>query len=290
MSRAFPIAYSISRGEGLRLDIALVETGRLLLHEETIPDILEALTRRIEEDGVLRAPVIVDRKTLVVLDGMHRVKALRLLGCRFACTCLVDYMNPEIKVDRWCRTVRPLDARKAAEVAEDLGLRLDPRPPRGASRSSGAASAIRFKDSSFDLVAPRPGLLPALSALRELELRLRAMGSTVDYETERSAEEKLAEGEVDAVICPPVIGKEEVIDVARRGQVFIFKATRHVIPARPLGVDVPLSLLRDPALSVEEANRRLSAHLHRKRLRRAPPGASWGDRRYDEDLYVFEDP
>jgi len=126
MSRSIPVAYSLNR-EGVRWDIALVDTDGLLLHEETIPEMLEALIRRIEGDGALRAPVIADRETLVVLDGMHRVKALKRLDCRFTCVCLVNYMDPEIRVERWCRTIhKPFDLNEAAEVAGELGLRLVP--------------------------------------------------------------------------------------------------------------------------------------------------------------------
>lgn len=290
MSSVSPVAYSIECGGGLKMDIALVETGRLLLHEETIPEMLEDLVRSIKEDGVLRAPVVVDRETLVVLDGMHRVKALRILGCRFTCACLVDYRSPEIKVERWCRTIsKPFDAREAVEVARELGLRLSPRASRGDSGRGDAYPVMMFGDSCYDVVTSGPDLLSAFNGVRELELRLRAMGFKVGYETAREAEEKLKRKAVDAVLYPPKIGKEQIVETARRGCVFTSKTTRHIVSARPVGVDVPLSLLRNPSLSVEEANKRLSALLSRKRLRHMPPGEVWRDRRYDEDLYFFED-
>jgi len=42
-------------------------------HEETDPSRLEDLRRRILRDGVLKKPVLVDSKPLVILDGHHRV-------------------------------------------------------------------------------------------------------------------------------------------------------------------------------------------------------------------------
>jgi len=71
--------------------------------------------------------------------------------------------------------------------------------------------------------------------------------------------------------------------------VFTFTVTRHIVQARHVGVDVPLSLLRNSSLSLEEANERLSALLHEKRLRFAPSGGFWDGRRYDEKLYVFDE-
>jgi ParB-like chromosome segregation protein Spo0J len=63
----------------LVLEISLVETSRLYIHEEIIPDILSKLVEKIKSDGVWTDPIIVDAKTMVVLDGMHRVAAAREL-------------------------------------------------------------------------------------------------------------------------------------------------------------------------------------------------------------------
>ncbi len=88
---------------------------------------------------------------------------------------------------------------------------------------------------------------------------------------------------------PPKVEKHHIIDIVKAGKVFTFKATRHIIPARPLGVDIPLSPLKDQDISVENANRKLSELLKAKVLRRFSPGQIWWGRRYDGALYVFED-
>jgi len=288
MGHAIPVAYTIRREGSPSLEIALVESDRLLMHEETLPDMLESLIDRIREDGVLRAPVIVDGETLVVLDGMHRVEALRRLGCRFICVCLVDYMDPEIRVDRWCRVILGgFGTREAVKVATDLGIRLEPRGTNEASRDESFSQLI-FRGSRYRLLAPRSDPLTSFKAVRDFELRLKSMGFKVEYEAHHHAEKRMEDGVGDAVLCPPKIRKEQVVEMARAGKVLVFKATRHIIPARPLGVDVPLYLLRDEDLSVEEANERLSSMLSRRKLVHLSQGASWNGRRYEEDLYVFE--
>ena len=62
------IAYSMTY-EGLCLDIALIETEKLYIHEETIPARLENLKRRIERDGVQSAPILGDNGTSWYLTG-----------------------------------------------------------------------------------------------------------------------------------------------------------------------------------------------------------------------------
>jgi len=59
----------------LELKITLVETSKLYIHEEIIPESLARLVDKIKSEGVWTDPIIVDEKTMVVLDGMHRVAA-----------------------------------------------------------------------------------------------------------------------------------------------------------------------------------------------------------------------
>jgi len=67
--------------------------------------------------------VIVDSKTLVVLDGMHRVAAAENLGCRFIRVCLVEYKNPSILVGCWRRvTNHSSNLEKLVNSVRELGF------------------------------------------------------------------------------------------------------------------------------------------------------------------------
>src|SRR5438128_2796289 len=69
-------------------------------------DELLSLSRSISHDKVLRHPLLADARTGVVLDGNHRLVALRRINCRLAPVALVDYNNPRIRVERWYRLIR----------------------------------------------------------------------------------------------------------------------------------------------------------------------------------------
>ena len=287
-----PIAFSIPREGGMCLDLAFIGIDRLFLHEETIPQLLDALTKEIEKEGVLEDPVIVDRETLVVLDGMHRVKALRRLGCKLTPVCLVDYNSPEIMVERWCRTVKDSERLEALiQHVKTRGLKIKATPIDEAKGLLEAKKAVGLLETrEGDCVILSEGNMDVLSSFRaisEVEEELSAKGFKVGYETEQDAEKKLGRREVDGVILPPKIEKREVIEAAMRGEVFVPKATRHIIPARPLGVDVPLPLLRAEQLTQEEAEEACSKLLKGRAFRRIPPGSLWKGRRYDEELYIF---
>ncbi len=284
MSTSRPVSYTIE-GDGIQLDIALVEIEELLLHEETISGRLDALKEEIERAGILKSPVIVGKESLVLLDGAHRVEALRSLGCRFMCTCLVDYLSPEIKVDRWCRVISsPIAIEDFISRFGDLGVIAR----AGGSPGGGASLLLMLEEGYYEMAAHGEGIVSSFATVTSIESWLRKNGHAIRYETEREAVKMLERREVGFVFCPPAIEKHQVLETVKSGRVFPPKATRHIVPARPFGVDVPLVLLRDGVISVEEANRRLSKMLELKSLRRVPPGYRWGSRLYEEAVYLFE--
>lgn len=82
-----------------RFDV--VEIRRLRGHEQIRPSLLAELTEQIRRDGVLKRPVLVADDGLVILDGHHRVEALRSLGCKRVPTYLVDYESDFVTLGTW---------------------------------------------------------------------------------------------------------------------------------------------------------------------------------------------
>jgi len=79
-------------------DIVFIELEELKEHEEIRPDYLEELKNEILSDGILKMPIAVDKKTYIILDGHHRLHALKKIGCNRIPVILFDYQSPEIKV------------------------------------------------------------------------------------------------------------------------------------------------------------------------------------------------
>jgi len=80
---------------------ALVDRKELRPHEQVDDARIAELSAEITSDGVLRYPVIVDKGSMVILDGHHRVTVLTKLGCTFIPAYLVDYCNDGIQVASW---------------------------------------------------------------------------------------------------------------------------------------------------------------------------------------------
>ena len=283
-----PAAYRINH-EGLLLDIALVETDKLLIHEEIIPYRLNKLKASIERDGVQSAPILVDRNTHVVLDGMHRTAIMKELGCRFTCVCFLDYFDPSISVQRWCRLIpAPFNEKNAETLLAELDLRLEPYE-LVESLEDDDSLLLLFKDNVYRIITDGDDLVEKIKKSYNLERRLQEWGYQVQHCTESEAKDHLTSGSFEATMYLPRVGKQNVLNVALENRVFSPKATRHRLPARPVAVNVPLSMLRDKESTVEEANRKLANRLKRLTLKRYDPGIKWMGRTYDEVLYVFSE-
>ena len=81
--------------------VVLVETVSLRGHEEVIPDNLETRTSKLLSKGFYK-PIIVDRGSMVILDGHHKWTAAKSLGLARVPVIMVDYLIDEsVLVDVW---------------------------------------------------------------------------------------------------------------------------------------------------------------------------------------------
>ncbi len=271
----------------LRLRISMVPISDLRLHELTIPSQMRAVKESVFSESILRDPCIVDEYTMLVLDGVHRVVALRELDCVRVPVCLVNYYEDSIKVGTWYRLI---DREGAYHVLLDFLRSLE----RSASMRDRAVVAtleevrLALVDSNLSYVVPETqDLRDAYDLLSKLQNELERRGFSISYQTEADALRRLELKEADAAITAPMLTKDDVLNFARANALPGHKITRHIIPARPLGVDVPLSKLRDSTLSLSEANEQLKSSLRKRALKLNPSGSVIMGRRYEEETYVF---
>jgi ParB-like chromosome segregation protein Spo0J len=85
----------------MRHKFVVVDINKLKMHEGFQEDILEKCIQELRNDGVMKYPILVDEEYLVVLDGHHRVEALRRMGYTKIPVYLVDYWDPAIEVTTW---------------------------------------------------------------------------------------------------------------------------------------------------------------------------------------------
>lgn len=81
--------------------VRLLPIDALLPHEEHCHEHALALSRAIADDGYLSRPVVVEERTLTLLDGHHRVAALAMLGCKFVPSVVLGYEDPRVCLEGW---------------------------------------------------------------------------------------------------------------------------------------------------------------------------------------------
>ncbi len=277
----------------INLHISIVNIDDLHIHEEIIPEALRRLVESITSDKLIKHPVIVDEASLVVLDGMHRVAAMKKLGYKWIPVCLVDYENPAISLNAWYRTISGTDAfdLTISEVTK-AKLRLTEIREIDAAEIgvSPTVAAIKGHKKAFLVCSLFQSLLEAYKIIQQLEDRLKSSSLEIVHETEADALRKLEEKKVDVVMLTPKLTKDSVKSTALSGKVFAFKSTRHVIPARPMYLNIPLSLLHSDERSLDELNMELKHILDQRRLTHKPAGSILDGRRYEEELFLFANP
>ncbi|MEM1508552.1 MAG: hypothetical protein QXY49_03485 [Thermofilaceae archaeon] len=226
----------------LELCITAKKIDKVFPHEEVVPAHLDRLKLALLSSPLQRNPIIIDSASGLILDGTHRWAAMHDLGYRWIVVCEVDYNNPLIVLDRWVRAYKHIKSSLVEEIAREFE----------------AEPVERNKVENEDLILGTSSTLyrvnytsveEAFTKLHAIEKKLlRLYGYTPSY---------IASGyrgkveEYSFFLVPPLLSKNDVVKLARKGFSLPPKSTRHLVPARPLSVNVPLKLLIDESLDFE---------------------------------------
>ena len=282
----------------LRLQLEIVPVESLRVHEEVIPEQADELVLEFRNWANLQNPIIVDENHMV-LDGHHRAFVFKKLGFNYIPVCKIDYFNAAVQLRYWFRRmgkIKKTDLLKQrieemngslqqVNDWEALRSRLEQnRLQCGIQHGEFFASVCFHKEIVNDAVT-------AYDLVETIQERLIQEGKTLDYVPCQSLQDEIFCRTLrpdEIIIWTPHISKEMVVDAVNRDKRFAPKATRHLIPARPLNVNVPAAWFKEN-VSLEKINRRLSDSLNRKRLRRFAPGQVIDGRYYEEELFIFFD-
>ena len=269
--------------------LTFVEIDELIPHEEIIPSLLDSVVSELRAAGMLLHPVVVSSQHHVVLDGNHRVEALRRIGVKRVLAYRVDYYSDEVAVKRWFRTVG--GNMDVEELLKRVAVTLNVEVVRIGREESIAslesdvraiASILDQNGSAFLLRSWSPvPTYRAYAMMAEIDRVFAPFG--LSHETEEEALARLERGERRAVIASRPIRKEEVIESALKRMRFPPKSSRHVVRGRVLFAMVPLEVLLSGDESAAESYLRYLGGL---KVMTLPPGSTI-DRTYEEDVRVI---
>ncbi|MBN1103506.1 MAG: hypothetical protein JXL84_08865 [Deltaproteobacteria bacterium] len=284
--------------QNLRMELEVVPVESLLLHERILPHVAGRLILEFKNWASLQNPIIIDRNN-IVLDGNHRAFVFRELKIRTIAVCRIDYFEKEAQLRYWYRVFGGAEnLHLLREVVEDLDGSFQEVPDRQIlERRLGEdpfLCGVQMKDryAVFSFADKQACDAAAVyDCLETVQTRLLREGMRLEYVPchyvrETASPRPSKDGEM--VIWTPRITKEMVVDCARQKKLFAPKSTRHLIPARPLHVNVPTQWFRED-IPMEEINRRFRDFLRGKELRHIGPGQVIDGRYYEEKLFVFYD-
>jgi L-serine kinase (ATP) / ParB family transcriptional regulator, heme-responsive regulator len=269
--------------------LRVVETARLVLHEE--PDFARVarMKEALRRDGVLRNPPVVAPhgadEHLLVLDGANRVTALRELGAPHLVAQVVNYSSPAVALSTWRHYVIEDGRPPVRDRLNDRGaLRTAPvgDAVEAEERLRGGAALAAVVDAcGAVLVAPGADRVGGVAMLRDLVALYR--GAARIYRVDGGTLETLnAEYGAGTLIVFPPYGKDDIVRMAACGERLPAGITRHLIPARVLHLNAPLALLLEDREDAASKQRQLDAAV----------ALRWQDHRvryYAEPTYLFDE-
>jgi hypothetical protein len=257
-------------------DLRLVRGTHLILHEAHDEGRMERLRGRMEAEGELRNPVIVsphgdsrdsEEGCFLVLDGAHRARALKELGCRLA---LVQIVEAPGRAESWGHLVEGIGPRELRGLE---GLEVSEKP------SETAVAEVRTADGEALFVcAPEGGLAAEVRALWAVQ-SLYPEGVVVRRVEPGEAGTPVTLAPGEALVRYRPFTPAELVEIVRSGDVLPAGITRFRVEERVLGVRYPLEKMRDGDLAVRDAELR---ELVEER---------WAENRiryYDEPVVLFE--
>lgn len=190
---------------------------RLKEHEQTDPLRLEEIQAMLIKDNFQRDPIIVDKKTFVVVDGHHRLNALKQLGYKKVAVYYVNYLEDENIIVRTWYPIILGSKQKLMKLVNEKFINSN-----SDSKQSPYGELI-MKGRIFPLKSGRDSIMKTLVG------KVR-----IDYAfTIEIARDLAFKGKVAGALIFKSVSKRDVINAALSGKKFPPKTTQNIIPNKP---------------------------------------------------------
>ena len=240
----------------------------------------------MKRTGYQRDPILIDKKTKLALDGMHRIKSLEMLKARFIVCAEYDYQDSGIRLERWLRAI--IGARDSListlissfemiacnDVNDAIG-RVDTNK-RGIALLYGTKSFYGGQGLDLLDLYRRIGEIDRASEKSKMELQFISDLRRLDLQSSRSV----------LTLYPAKLAKKDLLTSVRKGELLPYKSTRFVVPLRPMGIHFPIRPLQKDSLS--DCENRLCKIVKLSKVELKRENIRYEGRNYSERLAVFK--
>ena len=278
--------------QGALPPLAIVPVADIKLHEYFDKKRVGPLAAKIKKDNIFTNPPLVTevkkkggKSCYLMLDGSNRTESLKKLGIKYALVQLVDYGEDDVLLKKWNHAISGM--KKQTIIRNLLKIQGVQKQPVSVSdarakMASGAWICAVVIDNKTVYGIKKPvGLKSKLERINKVaniyHNKVRIKRTEAD---EINEWDEIYESE-QVIIVYPELTKKELLESERKKLLFPSGVSRHLIPHRVLGVNMPLGILKS-SKSLEEKNAELQSFL---KSRLAQGG---GLRYYEESLFVFD--
>lgn len=265
--------------------LRVVPLEHVFLHENVDPQRVRRLAQRLEtEDVLINPPIVIEAgDRFVVLDGATRTTALKQLGYRHT---IVQVVAPDenLALHTWYHTVRNADPGRLVRRIDDLEeiVMVEHESPKalGAVLARRRLCYLHTVEDRIFLVRAAPGVdeLEALNKVTATYIDTSHLTRTLTTDIDTLREEY---ADLTALVVFPQYTVEQVLQIARNGQLLPSGITRFIIPGRVLRINADLEYLKS-GKSLDEKNEWLDELVNTK-------SARGKIRYYQEPVYLLDE-
>lgn len=270
-------------------DLCMLAVSSLVTHEDSDPRRVERLSQRLRQEGRLKNPPIIAHipgtELYVVLDGANRTNCFTYLGIPHIVAQVISYGDQGVELDTWYHVVAGMELaefEKALTRITELNLQSCTLEEAREALSTNQAAAYIVCESGVRMVCNSVGHpLRDMGLLNRIVTAYRGHADIYRASNDIWEIQKPYYPNITALVIFPRLQPSDILAAAREGRKVPSGITRHIIPARAVNINIPLSVLE-----AEWTLERKRAWLNEWLMERMAANAI---RYYSESTFTFDE-
>ena len=213
----------------MSITINLLPLSTVIEHEEVVSSRVKMVKYALMMEKVVRRPIIVHEDKKFVVDGHHRLQALRELGVKYVPVVYANYDRDIKDIKGWSiiLNVRNLKGREVIRQVQDFEQSIK----RGSNKM-----IIKLKDSLYEVSIDA---LDSYRTITEINLDIFKVRNYTKRVTELSRDLRQ-----DFVIVLPPLSKYSIFKIVQKGLVLPPRSTYHITYLKKININFSLKKLK----------------------------------------------
>ena len=250
----------------LKLDLKIVPTASLALHETNDPQRSIRVQKSIKKKGIFTNPILVARLPEIgkyaVLDGANRTSALREMKAPYALVQDFDYQDKNVVLETWRHVLKEKSFNHwLKRFSHLIGFQVCGKMAFSSILGKSPKLHLIDKDKIYCGII-KGGLKRRLDILNGIVNLYRGK-----YKYERAKDfqdyQDNAEGNHGISLVFPYFSKKSILKITKEKLFIPSGISRHVVQKRVLHFDLPFSILKTKG-SLRKKQESLNFHMRKK--------------------------